>query len=46
MPEVNSQTATDPLDGLSETLDRATTAAFAQVTFGLSPVTVAQAFSD
>ena len=46
MPEVNSQTAPDPLDGLSETLDRAATAALAQTTFGLSPATLAQAFSD
>lgn len=36
----------DPLDGLAETFDRAAFAAIASMTGGLSPVTIAQAFSD
>ncbi|BAK67161.1 poly-beta-hydroxybutyrate polymerase [Sphingobium sp. SYK-6] len=36
----------DPLDGLAETMDRASFAAIAQMTHGLSPATLAQAFSD
>ncbi|MBU3993792.1 MAG: alpha/beta fold hydrolase [Alphaproteobacteria bacterium] len=36
----------DPLDGIAETLDRAAGTAMAQATHGLSPVTVAQAYSD
>ena len=46
MPETNPQTRPDPLDGLSEMLDRAAAAVLAQTTFGLSPATLAQAFSD
>ena len=46
MPEINPQTRPDPLDGLSEMLDRAAAAVLAQTTFGLSPATLAQAFSD
>jgi polyhydroxyalkanoate synthase len=38
--------APDPLDGLAATLDRAAFAGIASMTGGLSPVTVAQAFSD
>ncbi|MDX3911289.1 MAG: poly-beta-hydroxybutyrate polymerase N-terminal domain-containing protein [Sphingobium sp.] len=36
----------DPLDGIAETLDRAAVAAIAQLTRGLSPATILQAFSD
>ncbi|WP_336965768.1 PHA/PHB synthase family protein [Sphingobium aquiterrae] len=36
----------DPLDGMAETFDRAAVAAVAQMTSGLSPATIAQAFSD
>ena len=36
----------DPLEGLADTLDRAATAAIAQTTSGLSPATMALAFSD
>ncbi|EQB16732.1 MULTISPECIES: PHA/PHB synthase family protein [Sphingobium] len=36
----------DPLDGIAETLDRASSAAIAQMTAGLSPATVLQAFTD
>jgi polyhydroxyalkanoate synthase len=36
----------DPLDGLAETFDRAAVAAIAQLTSGLSPATIVQAFSD
>ncbi|AZI37711.1 putative poly-beta-hydroxybutyrate polymerase [Caenibius tardaugens NBRC 16725] len=39
-------TAVDPLDGIAETLDRAAGAAIARATSGLSPATLAQAFSD
>jgi polyhydroxyalkanoate synthase len=38
--------APDPLDGISDTLDRAAVATIAQMTSGLSPVTLIQAFSD
>lgn len=38
--------APDPLGGLTETLDHAASAAIAQATSGLSPATMAQAFSD
>jgi len=41
-----SQSAPDPLDGIAETLDRATSAAVAQVFHGISPATVTQSFSD
>ncbi|CAN5134722.1 alpha/beta fold hydrolase [soil metagenome] len=40
------QDATDPLDGIAETLDRAAIAGVAQITHGLSPATILQAFSD
>jgi polyhydroxyalkanoate synthase len=36
----------DPLDGIAETFDRAAGAAIAQITAGLSPVTLLQALSD
>ncbi|WP_454887518.1 PHA/PHB synthase family protein [Sphingomonas oryzagri] len=36
----------DPLGGLAETLDRAASAATAQITSGLSPATMAQSLSD
>ena len=36
----------DPLDGIAETFDRAAGAAIAQITAGLSPLTLFQAFSD
>ncbi|WDA35215.1 MULTISPECIES: PHA/PHB synthase family protein [unclassified Sphingobium] len=36
----------DPLDGIAETLDNAAGVAIAQVTAGLSPATLLQAFSD
>ena len=39
-------TSADPLDGVSDTLDHAATAAIAQLTHGLSPATLLQAFSD
>ncbi|WP_454888620.1 PHA/PHB synthase family protein [Sphingobium indicum] len=38
--------ASDPLDGIAETLDRAAIAGMAQLTSGLSPATILQAFSD
>jgi len=41
-----ARAAPDPLDGLADTLDRAASAATAQITSGLSPATMAQAFSD
>ncbi|WP_257538437.1 alpha/beta hydrolase [Sphingobium sp. CFD-1] len=40
------QDASDPLDGIAETLDRAAIAGMAQMTSGLSPATILQAFSD
>ncbi|AHE53574.1 MULTISPECIES: PHA/PHB synthase family protein [Sphingomonadaceae] len=40
------QDASDPLDGIAETLDRAAIAGIAQLTSGLSPATIVQAFSD
>ena len=40
------QDASDPLDGIAETLDRAAIAGMAQLTSGLSPATILQAFSD
>lgn len=40
------QDASDPLDGIAETLDRAAIAGMAQITHGLSPATILQAFSD
>ncbi|GLI98226.1 alpha/beta fold hydrolase [Sphingobium sp. AR-3-1] len=40
------QDASDPLDGIAETLDRAAIAGIAQITHGLSPATIFQAFSD
>lgn len=46
MASADLQSAADPLDGIAETLDRAAFAAIAQATFGLSPATIAQAFSD
>lgn len=36
----------DPLDGIAETLDRASFAALAQLNHGMSPATIIQAFSD
>ena len=36
----------DPLDGIAQTLDNAAGAAIAQVTAGLAPATLLQAFSD
>ncbi len=42
----NISSPPDPLDGIAETLNRAASAAIAQVTAGLSPATVLQAFSD
>ena len=36
----------DPLDGIAETLDRAAMAAIGQVTSGLAPATILQAFTD
>ena len=36
----------DPLDGISETLDRTASAAIAQTTFGLSPATLLLAMAD
>ncbi|AOR80538.1 PHA/PHB synthase family protein [Novosphingobium resinovorum] len=41
-----TQQAPDPLDGIAETLDRAAIAALAQITHGLSPATLMQAWSD
>ena len=46
MSEHAGRQTPDPLDGLAETLDRAATAAIAQVTHGLSPSTLVQAYSD
>ncbi len=42
----SKQRAPDPLDGLAETFDRAATAAVAQATHGLSPLTLMQAGFD
>jgi polyhydroxyalkanoate synthase len=36
----------DPMDGLAETMDRASFAAIAQLTHGLSPATLTQSFAD
>jgi polyhydroxyalkanoate synthase subunit PhaC len=36
----------DPFDGVAQTLDHAARAAVSQMTSGLSPVTIAQSFSD
>ncbi|MDR7256431.1 polyhydroxyalkanoate synthase [Sphingomonas sp. BE270] len=36
----------DPLDGIAQTLDHAAVAAIAQITSGLSPATLVQAFGD
>ena len=41
-----STSAPDPLDGISRILDNAAGAAIAQMTAGLSPATILQAFSD
>ena len=41
-----STSAPDPLDGISRMLDNAAGAAIAQMTAGLSPATILQAFSD
>ena len=46
MSAQNMPQAPDPLDGIAETLDRAAGAAIAQMTAGLSPITILQAFSD
>ena len=46
MSAQNIPQAPDPLDGIAETLDRAAGAAIAQMTAGLSPITILQAFSD
>ena len=46
MSAQNMPQAPDPLDGIAETLDRAAGAAVAQMTAGLSPITILQAFSD
>lgn len=40
------QTPPDPMDGLATGMDHAASAAIATLTGGLSPVTIAQAFSD
>ncbi|EPR10984.1 poly-beta-hydroxybutyrate polymerase [Sphingobium indicum IP26] len=42
----NMSSPPDPLDGIAETLDRAAGAGLAQMTAGLSPATILQAFSD
>ncbi len=41
-----TEPATDPLDGMVETMDRAAFSAIAQLTHGLSPATMMQAWSD
>lgn len=46
MSAQNMPQAPDPLDGIAETLDRAAGAAIAQMTAGLSPIAILQAFSD
>ena len=46
MAAADAHSVPDPLDGIAETLDRAAVAAIAQATSGLSPTTLAQAFSD
>ena len=46
MPLSAPNTTPDPLDGIADTLDRAAGAAIARATSGLSPATLAQAFSD
>lgn len=38
--------STDPLDGIADTLDHAAMAMVAQMTHGLSPVTILQSFAD
>lgn len=45
MDDVTSRTP-DPLDGIAETLDRAASAAIAQLTSGISPVTMMQSWFD
>ncbi|MCC2978263.1 alpha/beta fold hydrolase [Sphingomonas sp. PL-96] len=46
MSAENSTPAPDPVDGIAETLDNTAGAVIAQMTGGLSPATVLQAFSD
>lgn len=46
MPPSDCAAQCDPLDGVAETLDRAAAAAIAQITHGLSPATLTQAYSD
>lgn len=46
MSQATDISAPDPLDGIADTLDRAAGAAIARATSGLSPFTLAQAFSD
>ncbi|QJR02251.1 alpha/beta fold hydrolase [Sphingobium yanoikuyae] len=46
MVAADAHPSPDPLDGIAETLDRAAVAAIAQATFGLSPATLIQAFSE
>lgn len=46
MTSLDQSSATDPLDGVAETLNRAAVAALARGTFGLSPHTLVQAYAD
>lgn len=46
MAAIEPRDTPDPLDGIAETLDRAAMAAIAQVTSGLAPATILQAFTD
>lgn len=46
MTASSTQQTPDRLDGIAETLDRAAIAALAQITHGLSPATLMQAWSD
>ena len=46
MVAADVRSSPDPLDGIAETIDRATIAAISQATSGLSPATLLQAFSD
>ena len=45
-PPASEQPERDPLDGVAETMDRASFAGIAQMTHGLAPATIALAFAD
>ena len=45
MPDAQT-VSPDPLDGVAETLDRATSAGIAQLTSGIAPTTLIQSLAD